>query len=89
MKKSKSHVIIQKSPYKGKHQYNQRLQQDNLQKSQIQQNQPQKSPRVERKRIYITNLKKNTSEEDIAALIGIRTTSYLLEYCFNASTKKR
>ena len=41
--KSKSHAIIQKSQYKDKHQYNQSSQQDNLRKSQIQQNQTQKS----------------------------------------------
>ena len=53
LEKSKSHATIQKSPYKDKHRYNQRSQQENLQKSQIQQNQTQKSPQVERKRIYI------------------------------------
>ena len=41
--KSKSHAIIQKSQYKDKQQYNQSSHQDNLRKSQIQQNQTQKS----------------------------------------------
>ena len=54
----------------------------NLQKSQIQQNQTQKSPQVERKRIYIGNLSKNSSEEDIAELFGLRAASYLSENCF-------
>ena len=39
----------------------------------------QKSPQVERKRIYIGNLSKNSSEEDIAELFGLRTTPYLSE----------
>ena len=39
VEKSKSHAAIQKSPYKDKHQYNQISQQENLEKSQIQQNQ--------------------------------------------------
>ena len=39
---------LQKSSYKDKHRYNQRLQIENLQKSQIHQNQTQKSPQVER-----------------------------------------
>ena len=52
LEKIKSHAIIQKSPYKDKHRYTQRSQQDNLQKSQVQQNQT-KFPQIERKRIYI------------------------------------
>ena len=48
----------------------------------IQQNQTQKSPQVEHKRIYIGNLNKSSSEEDIAKLLGLRTTSYLSENCF-------
>ena len=39
LEKNKSHATIQKSPYKDKHQYNQISQQENLEKSQIQQNQ--------------------------------------------------
>ena len=46
LEKSKSHAIIQKSPYKCKHRYNQRSQQDNLEESQIRQNQTQKTPQV-------------------------------------------
>ena len=42
----------------------------------------QKSPQVERKRLYIGNLSKNSSEEDIAKLFGFRTTPYLSENCF-------
>ena len=38
-KQTDSYVTIQKSPYEGKHRYNQRSQQENLQKNQIQQNQ--------------------------------------------------
>ena len=69
MKKTKPHAIIQKLPYKDKQRCNQRSKQDNLQKSQIQQNQTQKSPQVERKRIYIGNLNKNSREEDIADMV--------------------
>ena len=83
MKKTKPHAIIQKLPYKDKQRCNQRSKQDNLQKSQIQQNQTQKYPQVERKRIYIGNLNKNSSEEDlIAEIFGLRATPYLLENCF-------
>ena len=84
IEKSKSHAAIQKSPYKDKHRYNQRSQQENLQKSQIQQNQTQKSPQVERKRIYIGNLSKNSNEEDIAKLFGLRTTliTEITDNCF-------
>ena len=82
LEKSKSRATIRKSPYKDKHQYNQRLQQENLQKSQVQQNQTQKSPQVERKRIYIGNLSKNSSEEDIARLFGLTATSYFSENGF-------
>ena len=43
----------------------------------MQQNQTQRYPQVERKRIYIGNLSKNSSEEDVAKLFGLRTTPYL------------
>ena len=56
LEKSKSHSTIQKSPYKGKHRHNQISQQENLQKSEIQQNEIQKYPQVERKRIYIQGI---------------------------------
>ena len=82
LEKSKSYATIQKSPYKNKHQYTQRSQQEKLQKTQIQQKQTQKSPQVEHKRIYKGNLNKSSSEEDIAKLLGLRTTSYLSENCF-------
>ena len=61
---------------------NQRSQRENLQKSQIQQNQTHKSPQVECKGIYKENLSKNSSEEDIVELFGLRTTSYLSENRF-------
>ena len=61
---------------------NQRSQQENLQKSQIQQNQTHKSPQVECRDTYKENLSKNSSEEDIADLFGLRTTSYLSENRF-------
>ena len=47
------HATIRKLPYKDKHRYNQRPQQENLQKSQTQQHQKQKPTQVERKRMYI------------------------------------
>ena len=47
----------QKSPYKRR--FNQRSQQENSQESQIQQNQTQKFPQVERKHTYIGNLSNN------------------------------
>ena len=82
LEKSESHATIQKSPYKDKHRYNPRSQQENLQKSQIQQNETQKSPQVERKLLNIGSLSKNSSEEDIVKLLGLRTTSYLSENSF-------
>ena len=54
LRKSKSqHATIRKTPYQDKHQYNQRLQQENLQKSQIQQHQTQKLAQAGGKRKYI------------------------------------
>ena len=82
LEKSKSHATTQKPPYKDKHRYNQRTQQENLQKIQIQQNQTQKSPQVRRKCICLRNLSKNSSEEDIADLFGPRATPFLSENCF-------
>ena len=49
----------------------------------------QKSPQIERKRIYIGNLTKNSSEEDIAELFGLRTTPYLSENCFSEMSTGR
>ena len=82
LEKSKSHAPIRKLPYKDKHPCNQRSQQENLQKSQIQQHQTQKLPQVESKRIYIKNLRKNSSEQDMVEFFGLRKTSYLSENCF-------
>ena len=39
--------------------------------------------------IYIGNLSKNSNEEDIAELFGLRTTSYLSENCFIEMPKGR
>ena len=66
---------------------NQRSQQENLKKSEIQQNQAYKSPQVECKGIYKGNLSKTLSKEDIAKPSGLRTTLYLMgrknrEYVF-------
>ena len=65
LEKSKSHAIIQKSPQKDKHRYNQRSQQENLQKSQIQQNQTQKSPQGERKHFYRGFVTKSSFERNM------------------------
>ena len=41
-----------------------------------------KPPQLERKLIYLGNLSKNASEQDIFELFGLRTSSYLFENRF-------